>query len=228
MKAVDRGVIETISPHDSMFHPDDPHHYFSVGESAMKSIRLAVELSGVRPDHILDLPSGHGRVLRWLVEEYPDAKITACDIDRDAVDFCAEHFGAVPLYSEVEPEAIPLDRYNLIWVGSLLTHLDAPLWSRFLSVLSKRTGVLVFTTAGRYVGEDAPAKKSAWMLSHSWTPTSQRGSAIWTTARCRAMALRVRSRLGSWTCSSAFSLRVLHFAEGAWAAQQDVYVCRRG
>jgi hypothetical protein len=62
---------EAISPRDSMFDPADPQHYFWVGESAMKSIRLAVELSEVTPAHILDLPSGNGRVLRSLVKEYP-------------------------------------------------------------------------------------------------------------------------------------------------------------
>jgi trans-aconitate methyltransferase len=227
METIEHGVVETISPHDLMFNPADPKHYFSVGESALKSIRLAVELSEVRPAYILDLPSGHGRVLRWLVKEYPDATITACDIDRDAVEFCAEHFGAVPLYSDIEPEAIPLSRYNLVWIGSLFTHLDAPLWSRFLSVLSKRTAVVVFTTGGRYFGEEAARREvgeNARPLMDSFA-TAGFGYVEYRSTSGYGLALAKPS----WVLHllERLSLRVLHFAEGGWG-QQDVYVCRHG
>ena len=109
-----------------------------------------------------------------------------------------------------------------------MTHLDAPLWSRFLSVLSKRTGVLVFTTAGRYVGEDATRKEigvDAQPLLDSYVATGfgyldYRTMPGYGFARAKpTWVLDLLERL---------SLRVLHFAEGAWAAQQDVYVCRRG
>ena len=57
---------------------------------------------------ILDLPCGHGRVLRYLSAAFPEAEITACDIMREGVDFCASTFGAIPVYSQDDPQQIPL------------------------------------------------------------------------------------------------------------------------
>lgn len=220
-----QAVDQTISPRDQMF--SNTGHYFEVGRSALDTIRLAIQLSGVEPYRILDLPSGHGRVLRWLRAEYPGAQITASDLNRDAVDFCAETFGAVPLYSDVDPEAIALERYNITWVGSLVTHLDAPMWERFLSVLSKRTGVLIFTTAGRgFSGKDcalhAGSRTDAFLASYAATGfafVEDSDRAGYGFARASpAWVLALLNRL---------SLGVIHFAESAWAAQQDVYVVRR-
>jgi len=93
-------------------------------------------------------------VLRYLKAAFPDAAITACDLSRDGVDFCAATFGARPVYSDHDPARIPLESeaFDLIWVGSLFTHFDAKLWPGFLNALRsflRPRGVLVFTTHGR-------------------------------------------------------------------------------
>jgi SAM-dependent methyltransferase len=84
---------------------------------------------------------------------FPDASLTASDINRDGVDFCRARFGARPVYSEVEPAEIPIDEsFDLIFVGSLLTHLDEPRSRRFLDFFCDRLapdGLLVFSTHGR-------------------------------------------------------------------------------
>ena len=85
-------------------------------------------------ERILDLPSGHGRALRYLQAEYPEADLTACDIIRGAVEFCAETFGATPVYGKEDPADIELGTYDLIWCGSLVTHVDAPRWDDFLDL----------------------------------------------------------------------------------------------
>jgi len=144
----------TISPRDGMFQAGGERHYFSVGESALHEIRLALQLANTgSPATILDFPSGHGRVLRRLRVEYPAALITACDIDLDAIRFCADEFGAVPVPGSEDLSRIPLDGdYDLIWCGSLLTHLNADLFKQVLSFMSDHlaaSGVLVFTTHGR-------------------------------------------------------------------------------
>jgi SAM-dependent methyltransferase len=132
--------------------------YLAVGESALKAIRLA-QLAARVPDFqaILDLPCGHGRVLRWLRAAYPGASLTACDILADAVDFCRDAFGAKPVYSHrrIEASAFP-ESYDLIWVGSLFTHVDVPDWDHLLSLfdrLLRPDGVLVITTHGELVAE---------------------------------------------------------------------------
>ena len=62
-------VIQEISPNDGMYQGGNKDHYFSVGRSALRNIKLAMAAAGKNPTdmkNILDLPSGHGRVLRFL------------------------------------------------------------------------------------------------------------------------------------------------------------------
>lgn len=129
--------------------------YASVGESAAKAVITACMsswLSDVRS--VLDLPSGHGRVLRHLVKLFPDAAFDACDIDQDGIDFCASQFGATPILSIPEPEMVQFPRkYDVIWIGSLFTHtrLDLTLrWLRHLAAHLTEAGIIVATFHGRY------------------------------------------------------------------------------
>jgi SAM-dependent methyltransferase len=143
----------------------DPEHYFEYGETALRCIQPAMAATDRASfENILDFPSGHGRVLRTLKAEFPRAHLTACDIDPDAVDFCAQTFGAKPIYSAEDPSAIDLPReYDLIWCGSLLTHLDAPRWRAFLGLFEaalRPYGLFVITTAGRYCAELARRDKA--------------------------------------------------------------------
>ena len=84
--------------------------YYSVGLSGLEGIEEAMTSAGIRsPQHVLDLPSGHGRVLRFLVERFPDAQYTACDLRSDEVSFCAATFGARPVVSQTNMDALSLD-----------------------------------------------------------------------------------------------------------------------
>jgi SAM-dependent methyltransferase len=149
--AVDR----TISPRDTMMEPNGGDEYFQIGHRALEWVRFSAELCD-KPHYprVLDLGCGHGRVLRWLRPYLHYAEITACDIDRDAVDFCCRHFGAVPAYSTSDLRALPFhDKFDLIWCGSLLTHLDEAQWQVAFDCLVDWTtncGVILFTAQGRY------------------------------------------------------------------------------
>jgi SAM-dependent methyltransferase len=149
------GVSREISPRERMptEHVDG---YLEVGRSALRAVMLAQQLAST-PDFpsILDMGCGHGRVTRWLRAGYPQAQITACDLLTDGVDFCARTFGATPVYSSrsLTAEAFP-DRYDLIFVGSLLTHVDVAEWDRLIALwhtLLRPDGLLVVTTHGDLV-----------------------------------------------------------------------------
>src|SRR5260370_28242185 len=121
---------------------DEPEVYFSVGWSALRCINISLMAAGTEPASvgtILDLPCGHGRVQRYLREAFQNADITACDLLHDGVDYCAKTFGARPLYSDENPAniAIEANSFDLIWVGSLLTHLRADRWRDFLGLFER-------------------------------------------------------------------------------------------
>jgi SAM-dependent methyltransferase len=147
-------VDGTIAPRDRMYGKlRGP--YMLAGISALVLIRTAMAQAGMHEDPgvILDLPCGHGRVMRVLRAAFPDSTLIACDIDRDGVDFCAETFGAVPVYSDPDPARVRIERQvDLIWVGSLFTHVDPAGWDDFLDLFARVLrpgGVLVVTTFDR-------------------------------------------------------------------------------
>jgi SAM-dependent methyltransferase len=146
-------VDRTIAPSDAMW-TDDLEDYLSVSYSAVAQIAHAMAVCGrTELPRILDFACGHGRVMRALRAAFPEAELSGCDVDRDGVDFCASRFGAVRVYSNPDPARVVLDgRFDLIWVGSLLTHLDADRCLSFLDLFRRHLaerGLLVFSTHGR-------------------------------------------------------------------------------
>jgi SAM-dependent methyltransferase len=124
-----------VADGDKMYLDSDAH-YLSVGLSALEVIERA--LGGAEPSRILDLPSGFGRVTRFLRARYPRAAITATDLDRDGVDFCATRFGARAAYSVRDFCELRLgETYDMIWVGSLITHLPALQTGQFFEAMAR-------------------------------------------------------------------------------------------
>lgn len=148
------GVSDRLAAADTMFV--DARHYGAAGQSAWRCIASAMLAAGIdTPRRVLDMPCGHGRVLRLLRRALPQAEFTACDLDRGGVDFCAEQFGATPVYSDVDLARVAFtERFELIWCGSLVTHLDAPQWLATFRLFVQSLqpgGVAVITCHGRWV-----------------------------------------------------------------------------
>jgi SAM-dependent methyltransferase len=129
-----------ISPNDMMF--DTSEHYVEVILSALKLFDYAGSRGfapAAGPRTILDLPCGYGR-----------ADITVCDIDRDAVDFCARKFKATGVYGTRDFEGMEIGRsFDLIWVGSLVTHFSADQTIKFIRCMMRHlspNGLLILTT----------------------------------------------------------------------------------
>lgn len=147
----------TVSPLDSMRDPKYPDQYYDIGARALDLILFASELCD-KPHYprILDLPCGYGRVLRWLRAQYDYADITACDLETRGVDFCAAEFRAKPVYSQPDLRRVAFEQpFDLIWVGSLFTHLPRDQWLATLNRLIEWTaecGIVIFTTHGRCYG----------------------------------------------------------------------------
>jgi len=148
--------VETrISAGDGMYTGDGAQ-YYKVGLSAIRSIEEAIDAAQVGlVRRILDLPCGHGRVLRFLVRRFPEAEITASDLDRKGVDFCADVFGAEAIYSAPNLDQFSLrGQFDLIWCGSLVTHLNDTGIRALLAFFARHMqpdGLLIFTAHGERV-----------------------------------------------------------------------------
>jgi SAM-dependent methyltransferase len=236
--ALPRGAVATrISPRDEMLHGGDAHHYFSVGYSALACVRHGLEAAGTGEVRaILDLPCGYGRVLRMLRAEYPEARIVACDLQTGGVDFCARTFGAVPLYSAEDPERIGLEeRFDLIWVGSLLTHLDAPGWQRFLALFRRSLaegGALLFSSHGaaceRRVAEQGERYGlAAEDLAAVQRGLRERGFGYADYGPGRGYGISMASEPFVREAAQRAGLKLVDYAPAAWDAHHDVVTCVR-
>jgi SAM-dependent methyltransferase len=228
-----RQVESRISPRDTMYAGDGAH-YFKVGLSAMRVVEDALRRANLtKVGRILDLPCGHGRVLRFLARRFPRAVVTACDLDRDGVDFCARVFGARPVYSRIDLDALSFDApFDLVWCGSLITHLDAHATRALLRLFARHLapgGLLLFSAHGDFVARRMPSGEFDYMLTPAQVETITRryaetgfgyedyageggyGVALTSPAWIRARVAEVGG------------LKEVYFGERAWDAHHDVF-----
>ena len=226
-------VNDKIYFNDTMYDGDGAH-YYKVGLSAIRCIDEAVaqaKLPLVRT--ILDLPCGSGRVLRFLVQRFPQAEVTACEIQRGPVQFCVRTFGARPAYSSINLDEVDLaTKFDLIWCGSLATHLNEHDIIALLRVFARHLpvgGLLVFTTHGDFAAErlqqgqfdySVPAESRAAM-GRDYSETGYgfadyAGERNWGVSLTSPEWIRSRVReLGTW--------REIYFKERGWDNHQDVF-----
>lgn len=138
-------------------------HYFSVGEDALRLV-MAQLLSTRRafPKRILDFPSGSGRATRHFRAMFPDAEIGACDLYPSHVEFCAAQFGAIPLHSRENLDELDVGEWDVIFCGSLLTHLPAQQFRQALRFIARSLspqGLALVTLEGRH---------SVYIQDHKW------------------------------------------------------------
>lgn len=144
-------VDKTVSPSETM----TDEVYFEIGRNAVEVIATALLSTQIQSvEKVLDMPCGHGRVLRHLVQLFPDAKISACDIDRNGVEFCASQFDVQPIFSKEDLTKVDLkEEFDLIWVGSLFNHVSKELTLKWMAHLCKflsTNGIIVATSHGRW------------------------------------------------------------------------------
>jgi hypothetical protein len=144
--------ISIISVNDDMFH-GDPVTYFRIGIEAERIVTSY--LSNKTNPRILLLPSGHGRETRFIKGKYPEANLIACDLEIDAVEFCETVLGCTPLLSNEKFSEVDFPKEcDVIWMGSLITHISETRAIELISILIgslKVGGSLVFSSHGDFV-----------------------------------------------------------------------------
>ena len=149
-------ISEEIAPCDDMFlrgAPGAMAHYMALGRSAIEILlgaMLATDRDGFAT--VLDLPCGGGRVTRHLQAFLPESALFASDLADDRQRFVVETFGAQPFSAPADFRGVPSRTFDLIFVGSLVTHFNIDLYTRavtwFIAALAD-DGVLILTTHGR-------------------------------------------------------------------------------
>jgi tetratricopeptide (TPR) repeat protein len=142
-----------IHPQDEMCSPGREQHYYSVGLDALWNVIQSMMSAGLSDARrILDFPSGFGRVTRYLRAAFPETQIDVGDIWEAAVTHCAATYRANRI--EVKPDFKDIDapNYDVIFCGSLLTHLPEPQGERLLDFFAGHLeigGVMIVTFCGR-------------------------------------------------------------------------------
>lgn len=129
--------------------------YFHVGDMLLGDLRRALERNGLPLEQVrsvLDFACGHGRVTRYMVATYGADRVTASDIDTQAVEFVRRTFGVSAFNSTRDADELEhRRRYQVIFVASLFSHLTLEHWRKWASKLVgmlQPGGLLVFSTHG--------------------------------------------------------------------------------
>jgi SAM-dependent methyltransferase len=147
--------------------------YLRVGRSALDCITLALRFARKKKTDIgsiLDFACGFGRVTRWLTAAFPDATLAAMDVNPKAVDFVGDAFPVKSYAVDPEWHSVPYDQYDLIWCGSLFTHISRDRSECLLEVLVERLrpgGILATTTHGTFVANCLRRRTRTYQLSEN-------------------------------------------------------------
>jgi SAM-dependent methyltransferase len=163
-------VNRVIHPTDTMFH-GSISQYFEVGESGLNCINWALKSahkSETSVRSVLDYASGYGRVARWIDAQFLDANVKAVDADKSAV-------AAITEVLQISSEIADLDMvknlgspFDLIWMGSLITHLPEQNTISVLEYMKQHLavdGIFVGTMHGPYVAERVRTKEKTYGLN---------------------------------------------------------------
>lgn len=257
--AAEANAIDLISRyHRAMRHPDEAIstsdemwnglgkdyaeyarlHYMYGGRSALKCMVDALILADAEPPKsILDFPSAHGRVTRFLQQAFPESELWAGDLNRAGVDFCVQRFGAKPFYSSPDLSTVTFPRkFDLIWCGSLASHLPEDQCKALFKLLIdalEDDGILCITTCGtgmqyahehifKTIHEDGYEKirQELKTSDFGFAPYSYRYGQ-YDKDESYGMAFLYPSWIQRNILNS--EIQVLHYREKAWHGAQDMW-----
>lgn len=144
-----------------LFHHDRDAAVTNYFQSALDQFALVRHIASWRerrPRRMLDFASGYGRLTRLLAHEHLADEITVSDILEGGMAFQAEQFGVRTILSKTDPaQFVAPDRYDLIFVASLFTHLPPATftsWLRRLAGLLEPEGLLIFSVHDQSLAPD--------------------------------------------------------------------------
>jgi SAM-dependent methyltransferase len=123
------------------------NEYFQVGYATAKQLAGLVDCDNV--GSFLDFGAGYGRVARFLPTFFKKAKISVSDIKEESVTFCKKELGLAGFAHAANAEHVAIEQtYDVIFAGSVFTHLPQQMAEKWLDVLVTATsngGTLIFS-----------------------------------------------------------------------------------
>jgi SAM-dependent methyltransferase len=118
-------------------------------EAALQSIGLSLD----QRREFLDFGCGCGRLILALRARRPTLAITGCDVDERAIGWCERNLtdSRWVINDPLPPSPFADGSFDLIWCGSVFTHLDEDRqdrWLRELRRILKPDGILLASVHG--------------------------------------------------------------------------------
>jgi SAM-dependent methyltransferase len=224
-----------------LFDQDDMYegrieNYLDIGRSAINLIFRAMLAADVHAvGSILDLPSGAGRVTRHLRAFFPEAALFVCDIAQEKARYAAAQFDAE--FMEPSPTfSRPSSRqFDLIFTGSLLTHLDEKLVRAALDWICfalAPNGLSVITTGGRMQMIAGRSIKDDLQWERTYRGVLDKGFNFFPLVNplCGTVPYGSTHLTPAWLMKALErndNFRVVAFQEAGWAGHQDAIAIQK-
>ena len=147
--------LGVAAPRPALRYYDAVRMYFQGGEWNAAEMNDVVRAHGhplAEAGSVLEFACGWGRVTRHLVHHMDRSRLTVSDVDPVAVQFVCRKLGVRGFASTVAPlDLRHEDRYDVILIVSLFSHLPLADWGPWLGRLGrllKPGGALAFSTLG--------------------------------------------------------------------------------
>ena len=199
--------------------------YFAVALQQYQTLRQIIDrvFDDSQSLQVLDFACGYGRLLRFLVHSLRPEQIWAAEIQPEAVDYVTHRFGVHGLRSTPAPEAFrPGQKFDVIWVASLFSHLPDGLFRRWLNQLAgllQPGGILCFSVHDEALLDDAMVMPDGGLLYTAASENEDLDGEIYGTTFVSEAFVQsaIRSALGHGLDYRRFNKLLAH--------EQDVYIC---
>lgn len=184
---------------------------------------------------VIDFGCGYGRFTRWLPTVLPPRKITACDIEKEAVMWCAKEFGVRPLLADRNVLGTKFETYDLLIALSVATHMSPRRIESLFQTLSgiiRSNGMVILTAHGISSARTANRMRdyinpnrvlgSLQTMGHAFIPYPHY------TDREIGDTFLTKHFVVSKMASLAPDFELLHYDEAKFWDIQDCYVFRKG
>lgn len=130
--------------------------YLAVGRQIKDDLQTALKPTGKRLydfKNILDFGCGCGRTLIWLRNKPDDCRLFGSDTDGELIDWCQKHLDFVEcrVNPPLPPTDYPDDKFDLIFLISVFTHLDEEYqrqWLAELNRIAQPSGIVLISVHG--------------------------------------------------------------------------------